>query len=297
MFELSDLHVFRTVVEAGGVVRASEVLHRAQSSITARIFALEEKLGVPLFLREGRRMQLSAAGHILLGYSGRLLELAREAGEAVRDNRPSGVFRLGAMESTAAVRLPRPLGIFHETYPDVAMELYSGDPLDLVNQVLRSELDAALVVDPVRDQRLDSAVIYTEELVVIAEERHPPIRSPRDIPSRSILAFHHGCPHRRRLEEWFARSHVVPTRVLEVGSYHLILGCVAIGMGVALVPKRVLDTFAERGRLSVHPLRSHLGRVYTRLVWRKDAPQAKVQALARILMDAQAGEGEPSRHE
>lgn len=285
MMELSDLHVFRTVVEAGGVVRASEVLHRAQSSVTARIFALEHKMGVPLFVREGRRMQLSPAGHVLLGYADRLLELAREAGEAVRENRPSGVFRLGAMESTAAVRLPRPLGVFHEAYPEVNMELYSGDPRDLVNQVLRSELDAALIIDPVSDRRLGSAVIYTEELVIIAEEKHAPIRSPRDIPSRSILAFHHGCPHRRRLEEWFARSHVVPQRILEVGSYHLILGCVALGMGVALVPKSVLDTFAERARLSVHPLRSHLGRVYTRLVWRRDAPQAKVQALARILLE------------
>jgi DNA-binding transcriptional LysR family regulator len=77
--ELSDLQVFRTVVQAGGVVRAAEILHRAQSSVTVRIQVLEERLGVELFFREGRRMQLSPAGKILAGYADRLLDLAQEA--------------------------------------------------------------------------------------------------------------------------------------------------------------------------------------------------------------------------
>ena len=75
----------------------------------------------------------------------------------------------------------------------------------------------------------------------------------------------------------------MPERVVEVGSYHLILGCVAVGMGVALIPCSVLDTYAERDRLSVHKLPARFGRVKTRLVWRKDAPQAKILALSAVL--------------
>lgn len=281
--EFSDLKIFLAVVRAGGIVRAAETLHRAQSSVTARIQQLEEKLGAQLFLREGRRLQLSPAGQILLGYAERIVELSREAASAIQKDQPTGVLRLGAMESTAAVRLPGPLGLFHEQYPDVALELYSGDPRDLVNQVLNSELDAALIADPVSDRRLESMAIYDEELVIVAEAKHAAITSPKDLPSKSILAFHPGCPHRRRLEEWFARGHVMPERIVEVGSYHLILGCVAVGMGVALVPYSVLDTYTERDRLSVHKLRAKFGRVKTRLVWRKDAPQAKILALSSVL--------------
>ncbi|NVM89645.1 DNA-binding transcriptional LysR family regulator [Variovorax sp. SG517] len=284
--EFSDLTIFLAVVRNGGVVRAAEVLHRAQSSVTSRIQVLEEKLGVQLFLREGRRLQLSPAGQILVGYAERLVELSRAAANAVQSDQPTGVLRLGAMESTAAVRLPGPLGIFHERYPDVALELYSGDPRDLVNKVLNSELDAALIADPVSDHRLETMAIYDEELVIIAEAKHGAIASPKDLPSKSILAFHPGCPHRKRLEDWFARGHVMPERIVEVGSYHLILGCVAVGMGVALVPHSVLDTYTERARLSVHKLRAKFGRVKTRLVWRREAPQAKILALSTVLLES-----------
>lgn len=290
--EFSDLQIFVTVVRAGGIIRAAEVLHRAQSSVTSRVQVLEEKLGVQLFVREGRRLQLSPAGKILLGYAERILDLSREAASSVQSDQPSGVLRLGAMESTAAARLPGPLGLFHERYPDVALELYSGDPKDLVNKVLNSELDAALIADPVSDRRLETMSIYDEELVIVAEAKHGAITSPKNLPTKSILAFHPGCPHRKRLEDWFARGHVIPERIVEVGSYHLILGCVAVGMGVALVPYSVLDTYSERDRLSIHKLSAKFGRVKTRLVWLKDVPQAKILALSAVLIESYQAQGE-----
>ena len=126
--DLVDLHVFRTVVSAGGITRAAEQLHRVQSNVTTRIRQLEEDLGVQLFIREGKRLHVSPAGRTLLGYAGRLLDLAREAREAVHQEHPSGVLRLGAMESTAAVRLPGPLSAYHRRYPAVTLELRTGNP-------------------------------------------------------------------------------------------------------------------------------------------------------------------------
>lgn len=283
--ELSDLKVFKAVIRAGGVARAGQTLHRTQSSVSARIHALEERLGVALFLREGRKLQLSPAGQVLSGYADRLLDLATEATGAVRMDRPTGVLRLGAMESTAAVRLPEPLGRFHERHPEVALELHSGDPQHLLRQVLLGELDAALVVEPIADRRLASVAIYDEELVIVAESGHAAITSPRDLASTTLLAFHHGCPHRKRLEDWFARGRVIPARVVEAASYNLILGCVAVGMGIALLPRSVLEIYAERHRLSIHRLRSVFGRARTHLVWRKDAPQAKILALTSVLLE------------
>ncbi|MCW5233405.1 LysR family transcriptional regulator [Verminephrobacter eiseniae] len=284
MIELSELHTFRAVVQAGGINKAAIALHRAQSSITVRVRQLEEKLGVPLFIRAGRTLQLSPGGKVLMGYAERLLDLAQQASEATRNDQPQGVLRLGAMESTAAVRLPQPLGLYHEMYPDVSLELYSNDPRELVRLVLDGKLDAALIADPISDKRLDAAAIYEEELVIVAEAKHPPIASPKDIPSKSILAFHPGCPHRQRIEDWFARSRTKPQRIVEVGSYHLILGCVAVGMGVALMPRSVLSTYVDRSRLSVHPLPPKYNRARTRLIWLQDSPKANIQALLRVLL-------------
>src|ERR1700751_3089076 len=98
--DLSDIRIFAAVVREGGITRAAEKLNRVQSNVTTRIRQLEEDLGVTLFIREGKRLHLAPAGQALLGYADRLLALADEARTAVRDPRPRGMFRLGAMEST-----------------------------------------------------------------------------------------------------------------------------------------------------------------------------------------------------
>ena len=103
--ELSDLHVFRTVVEAGGITRAAEKLNRVQSNVTTRIQQLEEQLGVALFIREGKRLHLSPAGKVMLDYAQRLLDLAHEARESVHDVKPRGLlapYRAGKHDVGAA---------------------------------------------------------------------------------------------------------------------------------------------------------------------------------------------------
>ncbi len=277
--ELSDLAVFRSVARAGGVTRAAQQLHRVQSNVTTRIKKLEERLGVALFVREGRGMRLSAHGAVLLDYADRLLALADEARDALRDARPRGTLRVGAMESTAAVRLPAVFVRLHARHPELRVELQTGDPQQLASQVLAGELDAALVAEPVSDARLGRRAVYVEELVVVAQAGHAPIRSAKDVTRRTLLAFAPGCPHRQRLEQWFVRSKVLPERTVEASSYHAILGCAAAGMGVALMPRSVLDAYAHRSRLSVHALSGRQHAVKTLLVWRKDTPQSKVNAL------------------
>src|SRR6478735_4420253 len=235
LMELSDLVVFRTVVNAGGVTRAANQLHRVQSNVTTRVKNLEDELGVALFIREGRRMQLTPAGNVLLGYAERIIALAAEAKVALRDSGPRGVLRLGAMESTAAVRLPAPLSRLQSRHRDLAIELHTGDPVRLIGDVLAGTLEAALVAEPVSDPRLESMPVYAEELVLVTRSGHPAIRAPRDVAPRTLLAFHPGCPHRKRLEDWFDRANVMPERIVEMSSYHAILGCAAVGMGTALL--------------------------------------------------------------
>src|SRR5262249_27076263 len=148
---LSDLKIFSAVVHAGGITRAAEQLHRVQSSVTTRIRQLEDELGVELFVREGKRLHLAPAGKILLDYAGQMLALAKEAQAAVRDRSPRGLFRLGAMESTAAVRLPPLLTEYSREFPKVVLELRTGNPVELAAAILSNEIDAAFIAEPVAD--------------------------------------------------------------------------------------------------------------------------------------------------
>lgn len=283
--DLTDLHVFRAVVESGGITAAAGRLHRVQSNVTARIQKLEENLGTQLFTRAGKRLQITPAGRTLLEYAHRLLALAEEARAAVQtDAPPRGLLTLGTMESTAGVRLPGPLADYHRRYPDVRVELHTGAPRELMARVLAGESDAALVAEPVSEPRLATLPVFDEELVLVTTADHPAVRKPADLREASMLAFHPGCPHRERLERWFGQGGREIARLVELASYHVMLGCVAAGMGAALMPRSVLDGYAARDRLREHKLPAPFQRAKTLLVWRRDQPQAKVSALAEILV-------------
>ena len=284
--ELSDLTIFRTVVESGGITRAAEKLHRVQSNVTTRISQLEADLGVKLFVREGKKMRLSPAGSILLERANRLLDLAREAKEAVHEETPSGLLRIGTGESTAAVRLPGPLSEFHRRFPQVTLELQNGNPQELIARLLIGELDTALIIGPVNDDRLEKLHLYEEELIVVAPKRGGKIRALDDFKGSALLAFEHGCPYRMRLENWVSRESGAPPRIAEMSSYHALLGCVVAGMGIALVPKSVLPTFPGRKHLNTYLMPKEQSKVDVWLVWRKEMYSARVQALADTLSAA-----------
>lgn len=281
---LSDLQVFRTVVEAGGITRAAERLHRVQSNVTTRIHQLEEKLEVELFVRQGKAMILSPAGRALLPYADRLLALADEARNAVRDGAPRGPFVLGAMESTAAVRLPAPLSQFVRDHPDVKLTLKTGNPQQLTTALAAGRLDAALVTGPLADGPFEKTPVFSEELVIVAAAGQAPLGGKNSPLPPAMVAFETGCPHRMRLEKWYAQKGGAPTQTIEISSYHAMLGCVVVGMGISLVPLSVLTTFPERRHLSVHPLPRGDSHYRIDLVWRKHAvaPQM-IQALAKAL--------------
>jgi DNA-binding transcriptional LysR family regulator len=197
--DLSDLRIFRAVVEHGGITRAAERLHRVQSNVTTRIKQLEDELGTKLFIRAGKKLHISPAGQVLLGYAGKLLDLAGEARDALQDTSPRGLLRLGAMESTAAVRLPAPLSAYHKRYPEVTLELRTGNTVGLAGLVLTGELDAALVAEPVADAPFEKIAVYDEELVMIARAGHKPIRSAGDLEPATMLSFETGTGHRNDL--------------------------------------------------------------------------------------------------
>jgi DNA-binding transcriptional LysR family regulator len=282
--DLADLDIFRAVVKAGGITRAAEKLNRVQSNVTTRVRQLEADLGVQLFIREGKKLHLSPQGRLLLDYADRLLDLANEAREAVQDARPRGLLRLGAMESTASVRLPVPMNEYMSRYPEVTLELRTGTPRDLAAAVREGELDAALVAEPVADAPFEKIPMYDEELVIIANANHPPIRSPRDLNGRSVLAFEAGCPYRKRMDDWFAGGGEMSDRITEISSYNAMLGCAVAGMGISMVPRIVLKTFPDVKLLSVHAMAPEFSIAPTVFIRRKGPVSPKVEALLEVLM-------------
>ena len=281
--DLVELKIFKTVAELGGITKAAAALHRVQSNVTTRVKQLEDRLGAKLFHRQGRKLVLSSQGKVLLAYAERLLRLSSEAQAAIKGHAPHGVFKLGALESTAATRLPPILARYHRDYPAVRLELVTGTSGALVDKVLREEVEAAFVAEPFTARNLEMQHAFSEELVLISPRSHPRISSPKDIGQRVVLAFPTGCSYRRRLEAWLGRSSVVAERVMEYGSYHAIVACVAAGAGIAVIPRSVLRLTGAEAQVAVHPLPQGVARARTQLVWRRGHQSAALDALRKEL--------------
>lgn len=300
IMDLAALTIFRAVVRENGVTRAAEKLNRVQSNVTMRIKQLEQQLGVELFARDGRRLVLTPAGRALLPYAERLLALADEARHAVREDRPRGRFALGAMESAAATRLPRVLAAYHQRWPEVELELSTGTTGALIHRVREFEIDAALVATPpdasVLTDAFDCVPVFEEELVMVTPRGHRAIHHANDVALSTLVAFERGCAYRSYIERWYAEHDIRPARVLELGSYHAIVACVAAGAGVAVAPRSVLALLPGGAQeVAIHPLGA-LGIVPTLLIWRRGHYSAALDALREALLesvDRQNGASEP----
>ncbi|MBV8457017.1 MAG: LysR family transcriptional regulator [Acetobacteraceae bacterium] len=280
--DLDDLHIFRCVVREGGVTRAADRLHRVPSNITTRIKQFEERLGVSLFRRQGRSLILTDAGRTLLGHAERLLQMADMAEQELRSGVVRGVLRLGSPESAAGARLPPVLSAFHARYPDVSIELQTGTTSTLLRRLERFEVEAAFVSEPFETGSLSSVPAFDEELVLISAKGMPALRHPSDLGGQTLVAFPHGCSYRRRLIEWLAEGGASPERILDLGSYHAIVACVAAGTGVAIVPAEVLDQTVLGTSVDRHPLPVWLRKNRTHLVWPGEA-SAPLRALVDLL--------------
>lgn len=265
-----DLKVFEAVARLGSMGRAAEELHTVQSNVTARIRSLEDQLGIPLFERHARGVAPTAAGHRLLPYAprvSRLLDEARRA--ALDDGTPRGTLVVGSLETTAALHLTPALTRFAMSYPDVDLTLRPGTTCELLDQVLDGRLEGAFVCGPVAHPDLTAQTTFREELALLTA---PAIRTIEGLDGQEvrIIVLRRGCSYRQRLEDVLARRGIPSPRVMEFGTLEAVIGCVAAGLGVTLLPRALLGPVWQPGRLGIHSIAPRDAMVETVFVTRRD---------------------------
>jgi len=264
--ELVALRTFQAVVEEGGILAASRKLNTVQSNVTGRIRRLEEELGTELFFRKGRGLELAPSGRVLLDYARRMLLLERQTSAAVRQVGESvGELRIGAMETFAALYLPTALKAVRAGHPRLELRVSTGTSSKLADQVLAHKLDCAFVAGPVVHPDLDFAELAVEELVQISAVGSNPVEQP-------LILFREGCAYRTRALAWQRATGHAVADAMEFGTLEGILGCVAVGLGWTLMPRRVVEQSAHAGDLVVETVPDDIGRVPTGMISLRDGP-------------------------
>jgi DNA-binding transcriptional LysR family regulator len=269
--DFDDIKVFREVVLRGSMTQAAEALGYAQSSVTARIRKLEAELKVDLFYRNAKGVQITPSGQIFKEQGLKISRLIDELHHQLRPSEiPSGLLRIGAMETTAAVRLPSLLKKYHSSYDKVELSLQTGSTEYLMNQVLNYKLDLAFVASTVNHPEIIEIESFDEEMVLIAEKKENTQDILDIIKNRTILVFRSGCTYRSLLERYLQESTLIPLRQFEFGSLEAIIGGVSAGIGISLLPKSVIEDKLQSGTLSSYELPPHLRKCTTMLIRRKD---------------------------
>ncbi|HEY0286251.1 MAG TPA: LysR family transcriptional regulator [Pseudomonas sp.] len=268
---------FAAVAKIGSITKAALLLDTVQSNVTQRIRRLEQELGVPLFHRHGRGVTLTVAGTQLLPYASRIDHMMEEARRViVNEMSPGGALRIGSMETTAALRLPDVLVDYATQYPLVDISLQTGTTQSLIEDVLERRVEAALVAGPVDHIDLASEIIASEELVVVTAPWYPNstrthagwVLSQKEV---KIAVFRNGCMYREKLEFALIRHGVASIRKMELGTLEGLLGCVRAGIAVSMLPRAVVESYANKGQVAVHELPNNQGAVDTVLIRRRDA--------------------------
>jgi DNA-binding transcriptional LysR family regulator len=168
--DLDQLQTFIAIADTGSFTRAADEVFRTQSAVSMQMRRLEERVGKPLFEKEGRTNRLTEDGERLLAYARRMMRLNREALAALDDNRLEGSIRIGTPDDYADRFLPEIMARFSRSNPRVELSVICEPTVNLVELIRRGQLDIAIVTHD--DEKSPSEVVRREPLLWVASANH-----------------------------------------------------------------------------------------------------------------------------
>ncbi len=241
--ELRHLRYFVAVAEEGSLtVAAEQRLHTAQPSLSRQIKDLEEEVGVPLFTRSARGVELTAAGRAFLDHARLALGQAEAAIEAARaaGQRAKPTLSIGFLTGEEVEWMPRALAVLRAELPDLEVRVLSMYSPQLAEELRRGKLDVGFLRhEPVDD--LEFQTVAQEPLVVLLPSDHPLAKKralhPRDLVGETYIGVS-SVPHvlREVVASYLRRCQVTLTPSHLIDNVSIGISLVASTRGVTLLP-------------------------------------------------------------
>ena len=260
-FDLYELSLFQLVAELGSFTKAGQKAGLGQSAITRQIRGLEEQLGVALFERTTRHVRLTSAGKLLYEKSKPILAATEATLKQLRQDfhLVPQTLRVGVARSIGLAYYPGFFFAFRKRQPAVQLQVVQLTSREILEAVENRTLDVGLLSPP---RRLPSALAVThrfsDEFTLIT----PPDSSlPPDLASASVRTLRKLLANERwllidpqgetgrNLRQWLTDQDWPIEPVMELDSFDVIVNLVALGLGVSLVPHRVLALYGERKKI------------------------------------------------
>lgn len=258
VLELRQIKYFIEVAKREHVTEAANALHVAQSAVSRQIFNLEEELGVDLFIREGRSVRLTRIGQVFLEHMERAINVIDDAKQVVEEyvDPEKGTIHIGFSASLASYILPTAIYYFRKEYPDVKFELNQGSYSELIEAVIKGEINIAIAGPlPSEQGKIKSTVLFTENIVALLPSNHPLANRSsiklNELRDDSFVLFPKGYILRDVIMEGCLQRGFQPNVSFEGKDLDAIKGLVSAGLGVTLIPEVTIVDCLPRATVKI----------------------------------------------
>ena len=248
--ELHQLRYVCAVAETGNFSRAAERCQIAQPSLSQQVLKLEDELGAKLFDRLGRGIRLTEPGRAFLPHARAILDQVDVARASIALNNADvrGSVTLGAIPTIAPYLIPRYTAAFTQRFPDARLRIVEETTPVLIDGLRDLSIDFALLALPLRHKDLELRPIRTEPVLAALPETHPLASndslSLAELRGESLVMLRDGHCFRDLSLAICRSANVNPNIAFESGQFSSILGMVAAGIGLSLVPEMAIDRHA-----------------------------------------------------
>lgn len=302
--DLDQLHTFLEIVRLKSFSKAAQTCYRTQPAISAQVRQLEQELNAPLFERFGSRISLTTAGRIFSQYAEQILELRKQAQNAINEleQAPRGELVIAANEATCIYVLPRVFSEFKRLFPNVQLLVERAYGSRIVESIMENVVDFGIAQLPIQERKLQVVRIHSDEIKAIVPPGHA-LAGAATVTAAELVDFPLLLPKygatRARLNEWLELVEDSIQISMELDSTEMVKQFVKAGLGVSFMAASHCQEEIKAGRLRAvslapEPIVRRLG-----LVYRKDKSLSKAAlGFIQVVLDnagVQSRKPEPAR--
>src|SRR5437588_1961363 len=253
--KLQQLRCLTEVARRGlNVSEAAETLHTSQPGVSKQIKALEDELGVQVFVRHGKRLvAVTEPGKAVITIAERILAEAnnlRRAGEEFA-NEKLGTLTVAATHTQARYALPNAVAGFKKRYPKVQLRIHQGNPTQICEQVLAGEADFCVATEAIAlYSDIVSMPVYQWNRCVVVPPRHPLLKAGaltlEKLAQYPIVTYDFAFANRSLVQKAFEAKGLQPNVVLSALDADVIKTYVELGLGIGILAKMAFDPARDR---------------------------------------------------
>ncbi|CAJ1178569.1 LysR family transcriptional regulator [Companilactobacillus paralimentarius] len=254
------------IAQSGSISGAADQLGYAQSNISARVHQLEADLETSLFYRTNRGVILTDDGNKFYKKAVEIVNLTEDTINQLQHPKViEGDLKIGTLQAASATYLPPILTQYHQAFPKVRLTIETGNPTDNIDHVLDYELNGAVIGENIENPALNFIPLTKEKLCIVSVTPELP-----DLKTAPFLVFQTGCVYRDVVDDWLKAQGLVMHEAIEFNYLDAVMASACAGLGIAIVPEKVADTFVKNHLLYKTELPADFSEIQLRFIYRKD---------------------------